>query len=90
MQLRIYGPYTRKLLARLECVNHHVALVDSPDNDMASDLRKIILRGLSEWRGPPQHRQYRLTQSTHPEFLPRLAEYLARQYNFRYALIEEL
>jgi hypothetical protein len=49
---------------------------------MRSDLDQLVEEGLSEWIGPYEDAMPRMTPSSDPRFLERLAAYLRRQFNF--------
>lgn len=54
--------------------------------DLAESTQRWIEHGLDEWVGDRGNRHPRHTPSSSPEFLPRLRDYLAGQFNFDYAL----
>jgi hypothetical protein len=51
-----------------------------------SELQQMVDDGLSEWVGPYEDPTPRMTPSSDPRFLERLAAYLRRQFNFRVEL----
>jgi len=53
---------------------------------MRSDLEALVEEGLDEWVGPYEDATPRMTPSSDPRFLERLAEYLCRQFKFRFEL----
>jgi hypothetical protein len=60
--------------------------VVSATERMRPDLDLIVEDGLSEWIGPYEDAKPRLTLSSDPQFLERLAAYLRRQFNFTITL----
>ncbi|HWO21158.1 MAG TPA: hypothetical protein VNO30_20460 [Kofleriaceae bacterium] len=49
---------------------------------LRSELEQLVGDGLSEWVGPEEDPAPRMTPSSDPRFLERLAAYLRRQFRF--------
>jgi hypothetical protein len=64
-------------LAALQSHDRRIQIIRAVPSMQAS-LGQWIREGLREWVGPLQDRVPRLTRSTEPGFLERLAQYLAR------------
>ena len=59
------------------------------DEGVRGDTSKWLEHGLDEWVGRGIDAQPRHTPTSHHEFLPRLKEYLERQFHFTYILDRE-
>ena len=63
-----------------------VTNIDSVDSEVEKSVNRWIKYGLDEWIGHGASVHPRSTLSSDPEFLPRLHEYLRKQFRFEYNL----
>jgi hypothetical protein len=68
-------------IAELSWIADRTQIVFAKES-LRSELEQIVKDGLSEWVGPEEDPVPRMTPSSDPRFLERLAAYLRRQFRF--------
>lgn len=81
MRLHVRSRDNREELLRLEIVGTDI-LEQSVDARLAPFLDDCLTHGLVEWVGPEESKRMHITMLGHPEFVKRIADYLARQSKF--------
>lgn len=68
-------------IAELSWIANRTQIVFAKET-LSSELEQLVADGLSEWVGPEEDPIPRMTPSSDPRFLERLAAYLRRQFRF--------